>query len=342
MPMAADGPGDRKEPVLVTGGTGFLGAYIIKELLEKNYRVRAIRRTRKLPFFIPADVLNNVEWVDGDILDISSLEEAMEGAHSVVHAAAKVSFTPGDRHELYKTNVEGTANVVNTALDKNIRRFVYVSSVAALGRTANGATVDEGKQWEEIKLHTNYARSKYQAEMEVWRGISEGLPAVIVNPSTIIGYGDWNTSSCAIFKNVYDQFPWYTTGINGFVDVEDTARVVACLLESSIIAERFVVSSENWSFKDLFNTIADGFSKKHPHREATPFLAAIAWRVEKLKTLFTGHPSLLTRESAMLARAKTYFNNNKILRFLPGFQFTPLQQTVMRSCQAYLQQLNKP
>jgi len=340
--MAADGPGDRKEPVLVTGGTGFLGAYIIKELLEKNYRVRAIRRTRKLPFFIPADVLNNVEWVDGDILDISSLEEAMEGAHSVVHAAAKVSFTPGDRHELYKTNVEGTANVVNTALDKNIRRFVYVSSVAALGRTANGATVDEGKQWEEIKLHTNYARSKYQAEMEVWRGISEGLPAVIVNPSTIIGYGDWNTSSCAIFKNVYDQFPWYTTGINGFVDVEDTARVVACLLESSIIAERFVVSSENWSFKDLFNTIADGFSKKHPHREATAFLAAIAWRVEKLKTLFTGHPSLLTRESAMLARAKTYFNNNKILRFLPGFQFTPLQQTVMRSCQAYLQQLNKP
>jgi dihydroflavonol-4-reductase len=260
----------------------------------------------------------------------------MTGADAIVHAAAKVSFTPGDREALYKTNIEGTANVVNAALEKNIGRFVHISSVAALGRSSIGAKVDEGSQWEEIRLETNYAKSKYHAEMEVWRAIGEGLPAVIVNPSTIIGYGDWNTSSCAIFKNVYDQFPWYTSGVNGFVDVEDGARAVVALLETSIVGERFVLSGDNLTFRELFNAIADGFSKKHPTREATAFLAAIAWRMEKFKTLLTGKPSLLTKESASLARNKTYFDSSKIRQFLPGFSFTPIQQTIRQSCIAYL------
>ena len=138
--------------VLVTGGTGFLGAYIIKELVEKGYSVKAIRRSNKLPFFIPADVLNKVEWIQGDILDISSLEEAMEETDAVIHAAAKVSTNPRERKEMYKTNIDGTCNVVNIALEKKIKKLVYISSVAALGRTEAGDTVDEGKQWEEKKL----------------------------------------------------------------------------------------------------------------------------------------------------------------------------------------------
>ncbi|HLK30951.1 MAG TPA: NAD-dependent epimerase/dehydratase family protein [Puia sp.] len=321
--------------VFVTGGTGFLGSYIIKELVEKNYAVRAIRRSKKIPFYISPEILNKVEWIDGDVLDVVTLEEAMTGADAVIHAAAKVSFQPKERKEMYKTNIEGTANVVNTALSLNIKKMVHVSSIAALGRTMEGEKVDETKQWKDSKHNTNYAISKYHGEMETWRAIGEGLNAVIVNPSTVIGFGDWNTTSCAIFKTVYDQLPWYTNGINGFIDVEDAAKAIGRLMENDITNERFILSGETSSFREVFNLIADEFGKRHPTMEATPFLAAIAWRIEKIKSMFTGKPSILTKESAMLAMTKTYFDNSKILKALPDFSFTPLQQTIKKACVHY-------
>lgn len=267
------------------------------------------------------------------------LEDAMEGTDAVIHAAAKVSFVPGEQRSMFQTNIEGTANVVNAALLRNVKRMVHVSSVAALGRTTNGETINEEKQWEESNINTNYAISKFNAEMEVWRGIGEGLNAVIVNPSTILGYGDWNNSSNAIFKNVYNEFPWYSNGINGFVDVEDVARATVLLMESNISNQRFILNGDNWTFRQLFNTIADGFGKKHPHKEATPVLAAIAWRLEKIKSVFSHTPSLLTKESARIAQTKTYFDNSKILKALPGFSFTPLETTVKTACNHYLQSL---
>ena len=328
--------------VLVTGGTGFLGAYIIKELVARGHTVRAIRRSDKLPFYIPPAVFEKVEWLPGDILDIVSLEEALEGVDAVIHAAAKVSFSRKDRRQLFSTNIEGTANIVNMALAQNLQRFIHVSSVAALGRTAKGEQVTEEKKWEDSKLNTNYAISKFHGEMEVWRGIGEGLPAVIVNPSTILGFGDWDTSSSALFKNSFREFPWYSNGINGFVDVADTARAVVALMESDVSGERYILNGDNWSFRQLFNTIAAEFGKKQPSREATPFLGAIAWRLEKVKSFFSGHPSLLTRESARIAQSKTFFENGKILRQLPGFTFTPLEQTIREACKAYLGQAGAP
>lgn len=325
-----------EKKILITGGTGFLGAYIIKELVEDGHSVRAIRRSNKLPFYIPASITDKVEWVEGDVLDLPSLEDAMEGVNAVVHAAAKVSFIGKERKELFNTNIEGTANVVNMAIEQEVKRFIHVSSVAALGRTALNEQVAEEKKWEGNKLNTNYAISKYHGEVEVWRGIGEGLPAVIVNPSTILGYGDWNTSSCAIFRSVFREFPWYTNGVNGFVDVKDVARAVVILLEGDIVGERYILNGDNWSFRQLFNCIAAGFGKKAPIREATPFLGEVAWRLEKLKTFFSGHPSLLTRESARIAQSSTYFDNKKILQQLPGFNFTPLQETINEACKAYL------
>jgi nucleoside-diphosphate-sugar epimerase len=323
--------------ILVTGGTGFLGSYIIKELIEKGYAVRAIKRSfAKLPFYIPSAVFEKVEWIEGDILDIISLEEAMEGVDTVIHSAAIISFEKKDRKRMYHVNVEGTANMVNTALEKGISKFVHISSVAALGRSKMISHVDEEKRWQESKSNTHYAISKYKSEMEVWRAIGEGLHAVIVNPSTILGYGDWNTSSCKIFKTVYNEFPWYTTGINGFVDIEDVARAVIMLAEKDISGERFIVSSENWSFQKLLNTIADGFEKKHPHRRATPFLGEIAWRMEKVKNLFSGKRPLLTKESARVAHSHTYFSNDKLLAALPQFSFTPLEESIKKACKKYL------
>jgi dihydroflavonol-4-reductase len=305
--------------------------------VQKGYGIRAIRRSTRLPLFIPAAVFNNVEWIEGDVLDTALLEDAMEGADAVIHCAAKVSFVPAEQREMFKTNIEGTANVVNAALLKNIKRLVHISSVASLGRTAHGETVTEKKQWEDSRINTKYAVSKYNAEMEVWRGVGEGLNAVIVNPSTILGYGDWNNSSCAIFKNAYHEFPWFSNGINGFVAVEDVARATVLLLESGINNERFIINGANCSFRQVFNNIADGFGKRRPRREATPLLAALAWRIEKVKTFFSGRASLLTKESARIAQTATYFDNSKIVQALPGFTFTPLDACINNACNHYLQ-----
>jgi nucleoside-diphosphate-sugar epimerase len=321
--------------ILITGGTGFLGAYIIKHLVEKGYAVRAIRRSNKLPVFIPAEILNSVEWVEGDVLDVVSLEDAMDGVDIVIHSAAIVSFDKKEQKQMYKVNAEGTANVVNIALEKNIKRFVHISSIAALGRKADGGHVDEEKKWEENRINTHYAKSKYKAELEVWRGISEGLDAVILNPATILGYGDWNSGSAAIFKKVYNEFKWYTPGVNGFVDVEDVAAATVLLMESGISEERFIINGDNWPFRKLMDTMAGSFGKKTPSRQTTPFILGIAWRIEKIRSFFTGKKPLLTKESAKVAHSKTYFDNAKFLKTFPQFSFTPLEQTIQKACKNY-------
>jgi len=325
--------------VLITGGTGFLGAYIIKALIGKGYAVRAIRRSNNFPAFIHKEIFDKVEWVEGDILDVVSLEDAMEGVSTVVHSAAIVSFSEKHRKQMYLVNVEGTANVVNIALEKDIKRFVHISSIAAVGRKGDGGHVNEEKKWEESKVNTHYAKSKYRSELEVWRGMSEGLNAVILNPSTLLGYGDWNSGSSAIFKNVYNEFKWYTSGINGFVDVEDVAAITVLLMESDITEERFIINGDHWPFRKLMDVMAENFKKKKPAKEASAFLLDIAWRMEKIKSFFTGKKPLLTKESAKVATSKTYFENDKFLAAFPKFRFTPLDQTISKACGKYMAQL---
>ena len=326
--------------VLVTGGTGFIGAYIIKELVEKGYAVRAIRRSDKVPFFISRDILNKVEWVTSDVLDVISLDEAMKGVEAVIHSAALVSFARRERKQMYSTNVDGTANVVNLSLENGIKKLVHISSISALGRTSTGEHVNEEKKWVDGKLNSHYGISKNKAEMEVWRGMGEGLDAVIINPSTVLGFGNWHESSCAIFKNTYKGFPWYTNGVNGFVAVEDVARTAVLLMESNITEERFIINHENWEFKKLFDAIADGFGQKHPKWQATPFLSSIAWRMEKIKSALKNTKPLLTKETARIALSKTYWQNDKILKALPGFSFMPLEPCILKTCKNYADAVN--
>lgn len=324
--------------VLVTGGTGFVGAYVIRDLVKAGYKVKAIRRKPTVPAFIQTEISRQVQWIDCDILDIAGLESAMENTDTVIHSAAVVSFNPEHKRQMFATNVEGTENIVNAALEKNVRRFVHVSSVATLGKKKDGSVVTEKSTWQESKLNTNYAISKNMAEMHVWRGIAEGLNGIIVNPSTILGYGDWNTSSNALFRNVYDGFKWYSSGGTGFVDVEDVSAAIVQLMATNIHSERFILNGENWSYKKLLDTIADGFKKSRPSLEATPFLAGIAWRFEKLKSLITGKKILLSRESATIAQSNTKFDNSKILAALPGFRFTNLEHTIQNACLQYATQ----
>lgn len=322
--------------ILVTGGTGFLGSYIIKQLIEEGFRVRAIKRdSSKLPFFIDENILNQVEWVVGDILDIGSLLDAMADIDTVIHAAAVVSFDKRDKANLYRVNIEGTANVVNAALEAGVKRLVYISSVAALGRKKDSSVVDEDTKWAESKNNTPYAISKFNAEKEAWRGFAEGLEGVVVCPATLLGYGDWKQGSCALFKKAWDEFGWYTHGVNGFANVEDTARASVALMKSTITEERFIVCNNNWSFKKLFDTMADGFGKKRPWREAKPLLASIAWRLERVKTIFSGEKPLVTRESSRLANMETFYDSSKLLKTLPEFSYTDFERTIHEACRRY-------
>jgi dihydroflavonol-4-reductase len=217
-----------------------------------------------------------------------------------------------------------------------------MSSVSALGRIRQNETVNESMNWTEETSNSSYGKSKYLAEMEVWRGISEGLDAVMVNPTMILGNSDWNTGSSQIFKTVYNQFPWYSEGVTGFVDVRDVVKAMIALMESNISSERFIINAEDRSYKNMFDTIAKAFGKKPPHKKVTPLIAQIVWRLEAIKSIFSGKDPFVTKETAKTALATVHFDNSKLKKFLPGFTYIPLEETITHTCRLLQQKLNNP
>lgn len=320
--------------ILVTGGTGLLGSYLLRQLVARGKRVSALYRNT-----IPADEFaKSVNWIKGDILDTVLLEEVMAQAAEVYHCAAIVSFNPSRKYEMLKINAEGTANVVNAALRTGVRKLVHVGSVSALGRSKEGSLVSENDKWnEEDKNNSNYGRSKYFAELEVWRGVSEGLNAVIVNPSTILGIGNWNDGSSALFKKAWEEFAWYTNGSGGFVDAEDVAKSMISLMESDITAEKFIVSAENLPYKSVFTLMANAFGKKPPHKKAPPAIIKMLCLLERWRSFFTKQEPLITRETANTAQRKTAYDHSKLLQYLPQFTYKPFNQTITEYCAAYRQ-----
>ena len=188
-------------------------------------------------------------------------------------------------------------------------------------------------QWTEETSNSEYGRSKFLAEMDVWRGIGEGLNAVIINPSIILGAGDWNNGSTQLFKSAYHEFPWYTEGISGFVDVLDVVHAMKILMSGKSSGERFIISGDNKSYKDIFTNIALEFNKKPPFKKVTPFIASIVWRMEAIKALITGKNPLLTKETAITAQAKVNFDNSKFTYYAVNFEYTPIENTIKRVCE---------
>jgi dihydroflavonol-4-reductase len=326
--------------VFVTGGSGLLGAYLLRELLKRGEKIKALYRSH-YPVLLDQEEISAIEWIKGDIHDISLLYEICSEVKEVYHCAGMVSFNPSRKKELFSINVQGTANIVNACLAGAVKKLIHVSSVSALGRKRNNITVTEEAKWSEENNLSNYGKSKYLAEMEVWRGISEGLPSAIVNPTIILGVGNWNESSAATFKNAYKEFPWYTEGISGFVDATDVAVCMIELMKSGISEERFIISGDNMSYREVFSLMARYFNKKPPHWKVIPAIASMVWRWEKIKSIFTGNDPLLTKETAETAMMKVYFDNSKLKKFLPGFSFKPLEQSVSESCHEYLLRLNR-
>jgi Nucleoside-diphosphate-sugar epimerases len=330
--------------IFVTGSTGLLGAHLVAALLEKNNRIKALKRKHSdlsLLKRVLSRQYDDVEarmariiWIDGDVLDYDILEHALQDVDEVYHCAAIVSFRPEDKEKMMQINIEGVANMVNAALKCKVKKFCHVSSIASLGRATNNAFISESTEWSESSNNTQYAISKHAGEMHVWRGMEQGLQAVIVNPSVILGAGNWNSGSTQIFSTVAKGFPFYTFGINGFVDVKDLVHAMMLLMEQSRFGKRFVVSADNVSYREIFALIANNLGKTAPWIPAYKWMAQLTWRVIKLYGKLLGKTPVVTEETANTAVHKHFYSSEKLISET-GFSFTPFHQSIAEICKLY-------
>ena len=331
----------------VTGGTGLLGARLIYDLVKGGQKVVALKRDGSDLSIVEnlfdyyeglqaRAMYNGIRWVKGDVTNITSLLEAIDEGDDVYHCAAMVSFNPKAKNRIMKVNVEGTANLVNACLEKKVRKLCFASSVAALGRPVEGEQVTEDTRWKTTDGKSNYSVSKYNSEKEVWRGIEEGLEAVMVNPTIILGPGNWKKSSARMFLNVWRGLKFYTTGVNGFVDVRDVTTAMITLMKSDVSAERFIINSESLPFKSVFDMIADGLGKPRPTFKVTPFYSELFWRMDKIKSLLGGRPTV-SKEIARESQNKSYYSVDKLKGAL-GVEMTPIAQSVSDTSKVFLAQ----
>ncbi|MDR2222179.1 MAG: NAD-dependent epimerase/dehydratase family protein [Flavobacteriaceae bacterium] len=318
--------------ILVTGGTGLVGAHLLLHLLQSQTDgVRAIFRKKesikKTKHFFDinqaTDLFQHIEWIEADIMDIPNLEIAFRNVTEVYHCAALVSFDPKDEIIMRKINIEGTANMVNLALDFKITKFCHVSSIAALGETlTKDKIIYETTDWNPELHHSDYAITKYGAEMEVWRGTQEGLNVIIVNPGVIFGQGFKNEGSDAIFQKIAKGFPFYTSGQVGIVSAKDVAKAMVLLMQSNIINERFTLVSDNITYKELFDSIATLLQQKKPYLcISKSFLYSICY-LDALITLITPKKRSLTPSIVQASYSKYIYDNNKIKQSI-SFDFIP-------------------
>ncbi len=320
--------------IFITGCNGLIGSFIARGLLSKGEKILALKRSSS-DLSLLKDIEFSIHWLEGDISDTEILNKAMEQCDTVIHSAAVISFASPTRELMYKVNVEGTANVVNAALKNNIKKFCHISSIAALGRKKGELIIDENALWEDSEMNTHYAKSKYLAELEVWRAIEEGLPAFIVNPSVVLGPGNWENGSTKLFKYVYKENKFYTDGHISYVDVQDVANIVIQLLAKGSIGERYILNAGRVSYKELFATIARSFNVRPPGVKVGKVLAEIAWRLESIRTLFSTAEPILTKETARVSDFSYEYPNTKIVQFL-GYKFLPLESTTDKTCKELL------
>lgn len=344
--------------VFLTGGTGFLGSYFLYYLLRDNKDVRALKRRtsdlkwtkmifRYLSAFEPMpggetweQALDRVEWVEGDILDIYSLLAGFEGVDIVYDTAAVVSYDHKLRNKILTTNVNGAANIVNACLEKGVKTLAYVSSVAALGRESN-VVIKETDQPEAMHFNNAYAESKYRAEMEVWRGMGEGLDVVVICPGIILGWGNFAWSSPEIFKTVYNGLKFYPTGSNAFVDARDVAQALIMLSKNpEATNKKFIASSETVVYKNIFDMVGSGLGVKAPSIKVNSALVKLVWIYAEIQAFFTGGTPFVTNDMATTA-SKDYFYDNSRLKNEFHYRFIPISQSIADTCKVFLDTVKK-
>lgn len=326
--------------ILVTGGTGLVGSHLLYHLTGKGHTVRAIYRkesnieeVRKLfRFYDPQSetLLERIQWVEADLSDYFALEDALKQVKQVYHAAAMVSFNPGESDKMLQVNTEGTANLMNACLQCKVEKVCYVSSIASLGKQIDGRQVDEMVEWQPDDHRSAYSYSKFRAEMEVWRASKEGIPVVIVNPSVIIGPVNWLRSSGRLFYSLKRGMPFYTNGGTGFVDVRDVAKAVVLLMESDAVNERFILNGENLTFKEFFTLAANEMGKRPPFIKVSKMITEIGWRANLLLCLIAGKAPAITKDTARTAQTISKYSAQK---FAGKFDYTfiPVKESIQNA-----------
>jgi nucleoside-diphosphate-sugar epimerase len=330
--------------ILVTGGTGLVGSYLLYKLTLKNNQIRAIYRKNsnlnavKKVFSYYSDnyeaLFNKIDWVEADITDIIALKKAFKNVTKVYHCAALVSFNPKDYQKMRKVNIKGTANVVNFCIDNKVDKLCFVSSIATLDKSINSDIIDEESEWISTKNKSGYAITKHGAEMEVWRASQEGVNVMIVNPGVILGAGFWDKGTGELFSKIAKGFNFYTEGVTGFVSVNDVVKSMIDLMSSSIINEQFVLVAENLSFKSVFFGIAKAFGKNPPRIKVNKFMTSITWRVAEFWGFITNGSPILTKNSAKSLHTKSYYSSEKIKQSL-DFKFENISSVIQSICAFY-------
>jgi dihydroflavonol-4-reductase len=312
--------------VLITGATGLLGSHICREMLQQGIAFQAMRRPGAGPGLLKP-LEGSIQWVEAELEDTPVLDQLLQGIDTLVHCAAIVSFDRRDADAMERINVEATRDLVDLALKHRIRKLVFVSSVAALGRTTKDTTLDETAQWKESPLNTTYAYTKHRAELEIWRGHAEGLQVLVVNPSVVLGAGDPNKSSTRIWKYVWDENKYYTDGVINFIDARDAADCLVQLMQKDISGQRYILNAGSVPYKQLFEQMAHAMGKRAPYLRAKGWKLQLALLSEYLKSIFTGTPPKVTRETLRATNYKIHYQNHKVVNTL-GYQFKPLNETL--------------
>lgn len=320
--------------IFLTGSTGTVGSAILRKLVSRGDKVKALVRNIEQADIQFADIKDKVDWAEGDILDVSFLHSQLVGIRLVIHAAALVSFNPKDKHRLLQINVEGTSNVVNAALANGVEEFCHLSSVAALGR-GKTMLIDESSKWENSSYNSAYAGSKYLAEIEVWRGQEEGLKVLIVNPSVILGGEDWTKSSAKLFKFGFEHTTFYTEGSFNYVDLRDVVSKTIGLLDQKLFGQRVILNSGEVSFKEFFQKVALGFEVKPPTIKVNKVIIYLVYQFERLRSFFTGSNPLVTRDTAMTKNAKYEYDNSRSLLLVSGAYYA-LDDSIQHVCTRFV------
>lgn len=313
--------------IFVTGATGFLGSTLCELLIKKGYTIRASKRSASV---IPDSLIQytkEIEWVDLDLLDFEAVYGALKDCEAIFHCAAQVSFNPKNKQSLWQNNVHVTANLINVALELKNIYFMHVSSIAAVGAAKNNELIDEKCRWVYTKNSSDYSITKFEAEREVWRGMTEGLNACIVNPSIILGYDKKGSGSMKMVNMVKAGLKYYTTGVVGFVDVYDVANCMVLLFEKKVKDERFILNSENLSYKEIFDIIADSLNVKKPNINPGETLLKLIAYTLKFISLFSGASPKISLSTANTAYKKSIFSNKKITETL-GYEFMPITKSI--------------
>lgn len=330
--------------IFITGATGLLGSHLLWQLVSGGEKIRALVRNEKqientklvFSFYCenPEEFLKKIEWVQGDLLNYHSFEQHLENIDEVYNTAAIVSYLPDKKQETINANILLTQNLVNACITHKTKKLCHVSSIAALGDSDD--IIDEETSYDFPKNASGYSIGKYYSELEVWRGHAEGLDCVVVNPSVILGPGDWNKGSTALFKTVYKGLKFYTDGTTGYVDVRDVATVMIKLMKSNISGQKFLLNSENLDYKTFFTLIANNFGKKPPGIKADKIASDFLSFFENMKYQITGKEPIITKETSRIANSKNKYSGKKILEHL-NFEYTPIMDSIEYTCKKLLE-----